>query len=332
MKKNALLAIAGLGFFAFIVAKIGWAGLVPQMKAVWLGLPIVIGLSFLRLAMQSGAWATALRCEGISASTGELMGIRLASQGAGYLTVLGPAISEPMKIRLLRKHSGTATVATLVDTGTYWFASGLFGIFACLSAGLLVAHSRRASILLMVLAATFIAGLILMLRSKPLLSPLVRLLGGRCPSWLRKAKETEALMRTFASRHPRSIRRMFVLDFTCQVLLAGEVVAVFWILALPFHAGTILALEAANRGMKMITGWMPARIGADEGVTAGTFAALGLSSASGLALALTRRTRDLLACAVGFGWLAWKTRRTSSEPKNLELENLQQGEVALCRP
>ena len=222
--------------------------------------------------------------------------------------MLGAAVAEPMKIRLLRNHAGSPTVATLVDTGTYWFASGLFGIFACISASLLVAHSTRALGLLAALATIFIAGLFLIARPKPLLSPLVRVLGARCPAWLRKGEEIETMMRTFASRNQRAMRRMLWLDLACQVLLAAEVAAVFWILGIPFHAGTILALEAANRGMKMVTGWMPARIGADEGATAGAFAALGLSSASGLALALTRRMRDLLACAVGFGWLAWNTR------------------------
>jgi hypothetical protein len=118
------------------------------------------------------------------------------------------------------------------------------------------------------------------------------------------------------------MRTMFWLDIACQLFLAAEVAAVLWILAIPFHVGTILALEAANRGMKILTGWMPARIGADEGATAGAFAALGLSSASGLALALTRRTRDLLSCAIGFGWLAWKTKFRTTEMR----------EVALCRP
>jgi len=163
---------------------------------------------------------------------------------------------------------------------------------------------------------------VLIARPKPLLTPVIRRLGLRAPRWLRKGEEIETMIRSFASRHPRSLRRMFGLDFTCQVLLAAEVASVFLILNIPVHAGTILMLEAANRGMKMLTGWMPARIGAEEGTTAGVFAALGLSSASGLALALTRRMRDLLACAIGFTWLVFKTKVQSSRNE----------ELVSCRP
>ena len=77
---------------------------------------------------------------------------------------------------------------------------------------------------------------------------------------------------------------------------------------LPFHAPTVLALDAAIRVARMVAGWVPARIGADETGAVAAFAALGLPSASGLALALARRTRDILICMLGLGWLAWEAR------------------------
>jgi hypothetical protein len=57
--------------------------------------------------------------------------------------------------------------------------------------------------------------------------------------------------------------------------------------------------------VKMAAGWMPARIGADESGAAGAFLSFGLPAASGLTLALARRTRDLLASFIGLAWLAW---------------------------
>jgi hypothetical protein len=63
--------------------------------------------------------------------------------------------------------------------------------------------------------------------------------------------------------------------------------------------------------LKMATGFMPARIGTDESGAAGAFLAFGLPAASGLALALARRTRDLLACFIGLTWLAWGARRNN---------------------
>jgi hypothetical protein len=318
MKKNTILALVGLGFFGLVIAKIGWVAVVPQIKAASKVLPVIIGLSILRLVMQTVSWAIALRAEGIAASTEDLIGMRLAAQGMGYITPLGAVISEPMKIRLL---GGSATVATLVDTGTYWFASGLFGIIGCIAAALLVARSVHTLTLLALLAAIFTGSVILIARPKPLLSPLVRVLRGRCPGWLKKGERIEGAIRKFGALHPSSIRKMFWIDVACQLLLALEVAVVLWILSIPFQMATILVLEVANRGVKMLSGWMPGRLGTDEGGMAGAFMTLGLSSASGLALALTRRTRDLLACAVGFGWLAWKSK----------FRSIGQEEVALCK-
>jgi hypothetical protein len=63
--------------------------------------------------------------------------------------------------------------------------------------------------------------------------------------------------------------------------------------------------------VKMASGWLPARIGADESGAAGAFLSFGLPAAAGVALALARRARDLLACLVGLTRLAWVSRQTA---------------------
>jgi hypothetical protein len=191
-----------------------------------------------------------------------------------------------------------------VDTGVYWFVSGIIGIAGCISAILLLAHSRHSIVPLAIAGLIIAAGLFFIARPKPRLSPLARSLGARCPRWLEKAQRIEVALREFEAQHPASIRRMILLDLACQVLLAAEVLAIFWCLKIPFHASTVLAIEGASRAIKIMAGWMPARIGADESGIAGAFFAFGLSPASGLALALARRSRDLLAALIGLSWLA----------------------------
>jgi hypothetical protein len=66
----------------------------------------------------------------------------------------------------------------------------------------------------------------------------------------------------------------------------------------------VLGIEGASRAIKIVAGWMPARIGADESGIAATFFALGLSPSSGLTLALARRSRDLFGAFIGLSWLA----------------------------
>jgi hypothetical protein len=308
-RKDLLLAVAGLLLLAFVAWHIGLDTVVRELAAVRGGIAIIVALSLIRLMLQTRSWSIALRQDGIRPSTGELMLVRLASQGIGYLTVLGAIASEPMKIRLLRRHSKSPTAATLVDTGVYWFTTGILGVAGCVTAGVLLAHSRKAVVLAGIMAAITTVFLFVIARPKVFLARLGGRLGTRCPEWLRKAGEIEMAIRTFAAQDPAAIRQMLLLGLGCQALMAAEVATVLWFLKLPLHAGTILGIEAASRMVKLAAGWMPARIGADESGAAGAFLSFGLPAASGLALALARRTRDLLACFIGLTWLAWGARR-----------------------
>jgi hypothetical protein len=308
-RKDALLAGAGLLLLLFVGSRIGLHSVIEKLVAVRAGIAVIIALSLIRLALQTRSWSIALRQDGLDSSVRDLIFIRLASQSMGYLTVLGPVASEPMKISLLQKRAKSPAAATLVDTGVYWFASGLVGIAGCLAAGLLLAHNPRSVATAVILATIFVGGLFAIARPKLLLARIAESLGARCPRWLRKGAQIEIAIRTFAAQNRPAIRQMFLLDVVCQALAAAEVATVFWFLRLPLHAGVILGLEAASRMVKMASGWMPARIGADESGAAGAFLSFGLPAAAGLALALARRTRDLLACLVGLGWLAWMSRR-----------------------
>ena len=313
-KWNILLAAVGLALLAFATERIGWGAIIRAIVEARIAVAIIVGLSIVRLILQTSSWSIALRADGVVSSVGELMFIRLASQGVGYLSVLGPVASEPMKISLL-KSGGSGTTATLVDTGVYWFTSGIVGVAGCLSAVLLLAPSRHSIASLAMVGLVLAAGLLLIARPQSRLSPVANALGARCPRWLRKGEQIEAALRRFERQYPSSIRRMFLLDIACQVLLGAEVVAMLWCLKIPFHAATVLGIEGASRAIKIMAGWMPARIGADESGIAGAFFALGLSPASGLTLALARRSRDLLAALVGLGWLAlsagfWKAQRS----------------------
>jgi hypothetical protein len=92
---------------------------------------------------------------------------------------------------------------------------------------------------------------------------------------------------------------------------------------------TVLAIEALTRGVKMMTGFVPARLGADEGGAMSAFAASGMSPALGLTLALTRRTRDLSLALVGLAWLAWRSQ--VSKKTQSDNEALVEGGALPCK-
>jgi hypothetical protein len=305
---ETLLVAVGIALFAVVVSRIGWGAMLHELRTVWTVLPLVAGLSVLRLLMQTQSWKIALREEGVETNFGDLIGIRMASQSLGYLSVLGPAISEPMKIKLLRNNWKNSATATVVDSGVYWFSSTLIGIVGCIAAAIVLARGGY-GMTLFGIAALFVLLAALLFRQRPLLASVVKAFGQHSPGWLKKGAELEKQIRTFRERHPAKLQSMFRMDLVCQGLLILEAALVISCAKLPVHILTVLGIEAAVRVTKVTTGWIPARMGADEGAAVAAFAAFGLAPAVGLILALARRSRDLLWCLVGLGWLAWRWHR-----------------------
>jgi hypothetical protein len=302
---NLLLTLIGVALFAWVIVHAGPSVIGHQLKALRIALPIVLVLSLCRLFLQTLAWSAALKNEGLDFGTAKLIGIRLASQGMGYLTVFGPVLSEPMKVKLLRSPVEATATATFLDNGVYWFTSALAGIAGCVSISLL--KSQRGTSAL-AFSAIFVLAIVFMAGRKSVLKSVTGALGNRSPSWLNKGAKIESAIRELRAEKPKLVGRMFWLDIACQLLLVSEVAVVLWSLRLPLHLITVLAIEGLTRGVKMMTGFVPARLGADEGGAMSAFAASGISPALGLTLALTRRTRDLSWALVGLTWLAWRSQ------------------------
>jgi hypothetical protein len=310
MRKTRLLApvVAAIAF-AWVIVHVGLPTMMEQLKAMRVALPIVLALSALRLFLQTLTWSASLKGEDVSVDTTRLMGVRVAAQSMGYLTVLGPIISEPMKIKLLGTAREPTITATFLDDGVYWFTSTLLAIAGIVSLPLVAVHGATYHSIPAILVLAF--AVIIIRRRTPILSDLMRALGTRAPSWLARAEKLEASIREYRLSQPALVNRMFWIDVACQVLVAFEVVIVLRSLHLPIHFFAVLAIEGMTRALKLISGWIPARLGSDEGGAISAFALTGLAPLLGLSLALTRRVRDLLWALIGIVWLAWNSRRSS---------------------
>ena len=310
MKKGHLIAAAvSLVMFAWVIAHVGFSAMLVQLRAMRIALPIILALSVLRLLLQSITWSASLEGEHVSISTRKLMGVRLASQSMGYLTVLGPVISEPMKIKLLGTPTEPTITATFVDDGVYWFTSALLAILGIVSLPFVAVHGARYHAIPTLLS---LAGMVfVIMRRNPILSGLIRALGNHAPSWLVRGEKLEKSIRSYRLHHPAVVSRMFWIDLACQVLIASEVIVVLWSLGLPIHFFTIVAIDGVTRVLKLVSGWIPARVGSDEGGAISAFALTGFSPLLGLSLALTRRVRDLLWALIGILWFVWNSRIAS---------------------
>lgn len=182
------------------------------------------------------------------------------------------------------------------------------------------------AVALLAFSLLFIAG------RKPILSGIVRVLGPRCPRWLSRGEEIERSIRIYRFQQPALVARMFWVDAACQVFLIAEVIVVLWALRLPIHVVSVLGIEGLTRALKMLSGWLPARIGADEGGAISAFMVAGFSPVFGLTLALTRRTRDLLWSLCGLAWLVWMTRKAHGENNStIQTPSPMAQEAFVCR-
>jgi hypothetical protein len=312
-KIQLIIAFTALMLFAWVIAHVGVAAMATQLKAMRVALPIVMALSALRLFLQSITWSASLKeslkGENVVVRTTTLIGVRLASQSMGYLTVLGPVLSEPMKIKLLGTPSEPTITATFLDTGVYWFTSALVAISGIVCLPFIAAHRTASHWIPGILALAF--AVFAITRRSPILAGVVHMFGRRAPSWLARAGQFEASIRTYRLQQPALVSRMFWIGVACQLLIASEVVVVLWSLHLPIHLFAVMAIEGVTRSLKLVSGWVPARVGFDEGGAISAFAVVGLSPVLGLGLALTRRGRDLLWALMGIVWLAWNSRRLS---------------------
>jgi len=307
MKKAQLaVAVGAVTLFAWVLPHVGLAAVAQQLKALRIAVPVILALSLVRLFLQSLNWSASLKGEQVSMDIPRLAAVRLAGQAMGYLTVLGPVISEPMKIKLLGTAAEPTITATFLDNGIYWFTSALLAICGIAALPFVAVHSTAYHLIPAVFTLALMVFLIT--RRRPILSGVVRAAGKRAPSWLVRAEKFESSIRSYRFDQPALVSRMFWIDVVCQALIASEVLVVLWALHLPTHFLTILVIEGVTRGLKMVSGWIPARLGSDEGGAVSAFALTGLSPMLGLALALTRRVRDLLWALIGIVWLAWNSR------------------------
>ena len=329
-KGNLLLAAGGITLFAWVIAHAGVASVFLRLKALRIALPIVVALSIGRLLLQTFSWSAALKSEGLEVAARRLMGVRMASQGMGYLTVFGPALSEPLKIKLLETPVASTATATFLENGVYWFTSALIAIVGLLCAGSLRTQNSSS---VAVLASVFALLMVFMASRRSVLSAASNGLGKRSPTWLHRGAEIESAIRKSRTQNPKLVAKLFWLSMGCQFLLVAEVAVVLWCLRLPLHVATVVAIEALTRAVKMMTGWLPARLGADEGGAVSAFAASGLLPAFGLTLAFTRRARDLSWALIGLFWLAWRSRAAKQQLEEEEPEgrNVFDGGILPCK-
>lgn len=310
-ESKQILFVLGLFFFSYLLHKIGWEALVRDFRLLGWSIVLILALNGIKYAISALAWATTFFPEERQ-SWKVLFGRRLAGEALNYLSLAGPLMSEPAKASLVKGVGfAPALASTLVESVLNTIAASLVSVAGL---ALLLVYQplswplRLASVLVIALLLAFCLGVPYALqRGVPFLTWGWRRV--RHLNWLSAPKlgeklalAEERLLRLRAEK-PGALWTILLLSLATQGLALLEVYAVLLPLGITPYFSSIVMMEAFTKLAKALFFFIPARIGADEGSSAGIFVLMGLAPTAGLTLAFARRLRALFWSAIGLLYL-----------------------------
>lgn len=307
-----IFMIAGLLLFAYMVEKAGPSLIIAGIRRLGFGFLIVFLLGGFRQAVHAFCWVRCCeppyRLRFIDAFRARLMG-----EAIGNIVPLGGLFSEASKPLFIRDRlplmAGISALA--IENVFYALSVALFisaGSLALLLSFPLPNALRYISIGALVAIALIIPVGALVIRKQ--LRFISGALGFVSKRGFASNKISDMLprVRTIEDRiygfYERNHARFFlILLIECLFHVAGVVEAyvTLWFIS-HIIAPTLLSafiLESVNRLINVVFKFIPLRIGVDEGGTGKVASLLGLTSTTGVTLAIIRKARDICWTAIG---------------------------------
>ncbi len=317
-----VLAISmGALLFAYLVWRAGPAKLRENIVTLGWGFTWVIALTGISHVARTWAWRITLGDHREKISFPRLFGLRLGAEAAGQLGILGQTFGDSFRVSQLNSQMPMATglASVTLDRGLYIVTSIMVTIAGILAALCMLSLSHALRLYAAVFAFTLIAVLLLVLiaaRNRwPVFSGSARVIG-RIPSlknWIEKEflliRSVETRLFEFHHHTPKAFWSSFCLNLASHCMAISEVCLVLWLMGVKIGFLSALVIEALTKLVNVVGNANPGNIGTYEGGNILIGKLFGLTSATGLALALTRRLRSLFWAAVGIICLIVLTRR-----------------------
>ncbi len=238
-----------------------------------------------------------------------LFRIRLAGEAVNYWTPTAWVGGEPVKAHLLSKRyevpfaEGMASVVIAKTTFS-------LSMFLFIVTGIILTFFTQpvnASVWRWVLITLPVLGVLLgFFLLVQFLQPFARgvsLFRWIAPGWLRriesKVREWDRAIVAFYRQSPRAVFLSFAFHFLGWVAGVFEVFLILRFLRIPVSLTTAWSIESLWILLKTGAFLIPASLGASEGLALLICLGLGINAVSGLALALTRRARELAWMGLG---------------------------------
>jgi len=316
-----VLAVAmSTGLFGYLIWRTGPSKLWENVMTLGWGFTWVIALAGVSHLAKTWAWRLTLGEDKHKVSFPRMLGLRLGSEAAGQLGILGQTFGDSIRVSHLspeiRTTSGVASVT--LDRGLYIVTGAMITIAGIVAALSVLSLSRTLRLYAGLFVAILIAFLLLTLLAVRKRWPVLS--GSACiilrvpflKSWMDKEypliQSVESTLFDFHHNLPKAFWTSFSLNLAGHCLAVLEVCLVLWLMKTKLGFVGALVVEAFTKIVNVVGNINPGNIGTYEGGNMMIGKMFGMNVATGLVLGLARRLRSLIWAAVGIICLFLLTR------------------------
>lgn len=305
---TVLASLFGAALLVWQIQKVGLDAIQDGLIAVGAGFAAILALSLLRFTARSIAWRALMAS---AVPLGHVIAATIAGDALGNVTPLRLIASEPAKAVFLGDRVATSRSLSALAAENFFYSVSvaiviILGAAAMLSAFAVPDRVRWGGWLALAAMTGVLAGALWIVWRKPALASAV---AARLPirglaRLVPRIQEIEAA--TYELLRGRSDRLALVVlcETSFHLLSIAETYVTLRLLtdaATPLGA---FVLDTVNRLINVTFMPVPLRMGVDETGSGFAAEAIGLTSATGVTLALVRKGRVLVWAAVGLALLA----------------------------
>ena len=276
-------AIAGAALFVWTLRTAGVSAVVDAVERLGAGFVVIVALGGLRHVARGTAWRLCFD-EPRALPLGWSVAAYVSGDAVGNVTPFGIFASEPSKIVLLRNRLDSAAAIPALALENLFYGATVVVMLVAGTVALLAAFDVTARI--RTIGFLLIGGVAIAIGAA-LLAANMR------PQWV-------APLTTFVARHRGRLWAIVALEIAYHALAVLEIwIAVMLITGTPPPLLVAFVLEYVNRTITIAFQFVPMWLGVDEAGTGLMTTALGLTGATGVALALARKARIAVWTAAG---------------------------------
>ena len=304
-------ALVGLSLLGYLVFRTGPGVVWRQLQTVGWGLALILVLGGVSQLIKTCAWRQAFTCDISQLSWSRSFVAQLISDAMGQFGVAGKVLGEGMRISLLGStvpvSSGLSAGA--IDGGLHSFSAvvvTVLGISAILMIGpVSVTWRVYAALLIAVLVSVVILAVVAMARRWPLMGSAIRAIGRlpRLHTWVSDKQpivdSAEDNLLSFRDRAPAAFWATLIFNLLWHMLAVLEVYVILRFMGAGFTVGGAFIVESLTKVINLLGAFNPGNFGTYEGGSMLIAKMFGVTSTTGLTLALCRRARTVFWAGVG---------------------------------